>query len=553
MDHRPLHLQLTMFESEGTSTSRRLIDWYLAFSAAVVAARGPVFAAVLFGVTIALPDQTVEAVRIVLAVAWYGALTAMIVWGTLCLYLSGVLIVFARPALDKASGGKLRAPHRALLILLFVLPPAAALQALEPVNSLYSIFWNDTAIFYENHMIRSISIYLLVIWISVAFARFKFMPAGEEWLIYQMSRTMDRKSQKVFIYASLLFVLWFCIVGLIQSAIGVPLEIPAVLFVTFWATVLFSYFPWLRSLPSGRRLPIFTTVVLWVGLLSYCDVNDNHEIRYVGSEPSNRTVAKSVDEAFRTWLDARKKGPDVQRPYPVFIVAAEGGGARAAYFAALVLEELRARSPRFLSHTFLITGVSGGSLGAALVAASAKRSTPSDNPTIGPRPPLACGNGRRKHAGLDSKVVRALSTDFLSPLIRGAMISDLLAQLVPTDFLEPDTIRRGFIYATDRARYLERALERAWQAETGRELGTFQSVWPGPKGEAPALMFLTTNVETGQRMAVSHLTMPRSPETQISCSKGKPSTTTASDEDLRSRLCRKLLAGSTCRLPRLRS
>ena len=92
----------------------------------------------------------------------------------------------------------------------------------------------------------------------------------------------------------------------------------------------------------------------------------------------------------------------------------------------------------------------------------------------------------------------------------------MLARFVPTDvlYLLPDPFRQAFISWTDRARYLERALARAWQAETGREIGDmkFQRVWHGPQGDVPALMLLTTHVETGRRMAVSYFRLPGGPD-----------------------------------------
>ena len=109
------------------------------------------------------------------------------------------------------------------------------------------------------------------------------------------------------------------------------------------------------------------------------------------------------------------------------------------------------------------------------------------------------------------EATRALETDLLSPLMRGALIPDLLASLIPSVWIFPDGVRQPFTYATDRARYLERALDRAWQKETGRELEDrlFQSTWPGTQGEIPALMLLTTSVEPGCRIAVNDLAMPR--------------------------------------------
>ncbi len=113
----------------------------------------------------------------------------------------------------------------------------------------------------------------------------------------------------------------------------------------------------------------------------------------------------------------------------MLLVAAEGGGARAAYFSALVLEELR-RCPRLLRHTFLIAGVSGGSVGRRwwrprLRRRRCARRSPGRAP---PPPPDACEMSSRIRPvaataiGADADTSQALHADLLSPLIRRAVL-----------------------------------------------------------------------------------------------------------------------------------
>lgn len=69
---------------------------------------------------------------------------------------------------------------------------------------------------------------------------------------------------------------------------------------------------------------------------------------------------------FEKWLLNR---PNLQayrnanRPYPVFLVSAAGGGIYAASHSFHVLNNLRARCREFMQHTFAISSVSGGSFG----------------------------------------------------------------------------------------------------------------------------------------------------------------------------------------------
>ncbi len=55
--------------------------------------------------------------------------------------------------------------------------------------------------------------------------------------------------------------------------------------------------------------------------------------------------------------------------YPVFIIAAEGGGIYAASAAATMLAILQDAVPEFSEHVFAISGVSGGAIGAAIFRA----------------------------------------------------------------------------------------------------------------------------------------------------------------------------------------
>ena len=77
----------------------------------------------------------------------------------------------------------------------------------------------------------------------------------------------------------------------------------------------------------------------------------------------------SVEESFRTWLGSRADLDAYRtagKPYPVYIVAAEGGGLYAAYQTAKLLGRMQDLCRNFAQHVFVMSAVSGGSLGAAV-------------------------------------------------------------------------------------------------------------------------------------------------------------------------------------------
>jgi len=143
----------------------------------------------------------------------------------------------------------------------------------------------------------------------------------------------------------------------------------ALLAVTSWVlfgSIVLVLYPRSCGWPSLVWLPVALAVVA-----SYSNANYRvREIKTAAIAPAQTAPAEraaDITADFNDWLARRR--PDPNKPYPVFIVAAEGGGVRAAYWAASVLTRLQADDPRFAQHVYAISGVSGGSLGGATFVA----------------------------------------------------------------------------------------------------------------------------------------------------------------------------------------
>src|SRR5262249_32602896 len=108
---------------------------------------------------------------------------------------------------------------------------------------------------------------------------------------------------------------------------------------------------------DARRVPLATTFLLLAILFSF--LNDNHTVRTLAGPLPAR---QPVDQTFASWysrLDAKYQNetyPD--QGVPVFVVAPEGGGIRAAYWTAAVLSALEDQAPQFSDHLFAISSVS---------------------------------------------------------------------------------------------------------------------------------------------------------------------------------------------------
>jgi hypothetical protein len=229
-------------------------------------------------------------------------------------------------------------------------------------------------------------------------------------------------------------------------------------------------------LASRWQFPVITIVVLLALLFSLW--NDNHPIRVL---PPQEVKRADVLGSFRMWYNLVEKTYGAGTMHPLYIVATEGGGIRAAYWTAIVLGALQDSNPNFASHLFAISGVSGGSLGAvvfeALLAEPARGSSQEDAHKI-------------------------LSQDFLSPALASMLYPDLVQRFIPFP-----------IPYFDRGRSLEMGWEKAWRDTMGNDrfAGSFVDLWkPGAREWMPALFLNGTSVEKGNRIITSNLRMTNS-------------------------------------------
>lgn len=233
---------------------------------------------------------------------------------------------------------------------------------------------------------------------------------------------------------------------------------------------------------SRIRFPIVSALAGILIAVQLRDCTDNHAVRHLCLPRAEIPAARAALADFIRRSDRYTPG----EPFPVFLVATEGGGLRNAYWTAAVLATIQDAHPEFGHRLFAISGVSGGSVGAAVFAALLEQAPPSatsDNP-----PPTYAARARA-----------ILGRDLLSPLLARALLPDLFQQFWPLP-----------IEAIDRARALEESLERAWtKAEEHNRLGRgFYASRPNREGaRTPFLILNTTNVETGERTAISQLSL----------------------------------------------
>ncbi len=179
---------------------------------------------------------------------------------------------------------------------------------------------------------------------------------------------------------------------------------------------------------------------------------------------------------------------DGKQSAPIVFVATAGGGIRAAYWTAVALGRLSDDLPGFPDRVFAISGVSGGSLGAAFMAALIARGHP---------PP----------EGFERTAKRLLEHDFLGPTI---------LRMAFTEILMPLSYPVGF---TDRGKALELSWSAAWRRTvegTDNPLDSpFMALWDNIPQERwrPVLLFNATHEEQGKRIITSNVKVTEGPFT----------------------------------------
>jgi hypothetical protein len=243
----------------------------------------------------------------------------------------------------------------------------------------------------------------------------------------------------------------------------------------------------------GLRLRFPVLPVFLILVLLFSGWNDNHAVRTLPAPPQPWENRRTLKQSLTAWLAHQEQHPSPDQAYPLFIVAAEGGGIRAAYWTAVVLARIRDLNPAFPDHLFAVSSVSGGSLGSAVFLAQLAQ-TP-----FSPQGFFSGPSGARLPGARDFLPTArgVLSRDFLSPVVGAMLYPDFVQQLLPW----PVT---GF----DRARVLEEAWERAWNGQTGSNQFSrpFDELWQqGDRRWLPGLILNSTWVETGKRLIISNM------------------------------------------------
>lgn len=265
--------------------------------------------------------------------------------------------------------------------------------------------------------------------------------------------------------------LWACIDPVSWWILGVAAVL--VLTIGLWIPIGSAVI----ALGETWRIPMLGFMLVVAVAIS--PLTDNHVIRVVDGPHERLTLQQAFDEWFARVQAMPARTSDGR--VPAIVVAAEGGGIRAAYWTATVLAALQDKMPTFADHCFAISGVSGGALGAVVFDALLARRL-----TSGP-------SGR----SMQGDVQEVLRFDALSGTLAGMSQPDFLQRFVPWPLLP------------DRARALELGWERGWMRAFPSEEHSLLSqgfvATLGRRPELPRLFLNGTVVEDGARIIASQV------------------------------------------------
>lgn len=315
-------------------------------------------------------------------------------------------------------------------------------------------------------------------------------------IVLSGARRRPQRSFRVLICLSLLVLVCLVVVPDV-----VPPALPRATTLILLLGAIVAPLTALQKIAQRVRLPVvFMSLAAVLVLAGACNTNRIRLLPAVTTE-----TEPSIEQAVRRWKEANGCSASAKCPHPI-IVAAQGGGSRAAFFTASVLGGLldttRSHAGRFNDfgrQLFAISSVSGSSMAAAITRAALEDA----GPAAGSRTPPCRRSDSLWFASVTGSpdptkswrgCLEAIAAgDFLSPVIVGLMVRDHIP------------------VGVDRAQILEQVWERRYRRLTGRDtlaqpFGTEVARRLNATGEWLPLLFLNaTSLSQGRRIVGSEL------------------------------------------------
>ena len=270
-------------------------------------------------------------------------------------------------------------------------------------------------------------------------------------------------------------------------------EVPASASIVLLLTIVLMLFSALQSWLKGWVYPFFIVTILLLNYLSQVSESFHYTsyaygLKYKKSDDCaysmERIVAMAIDDeanqssydSYIKTLENWKKNTGEEKP-KLIIINTSGGGSRSALWTVSVLQELqKASDGDVMNHTQLITGASGGMLGAAYFRELALRER------LG-----------KLASSTDQKYREKISKDMLNKLAFMASTHDI--------FIRYQKVKvNGQSYTMDRGYAFESQLHKNTDGALKHNLGYYAQY--EKKGTIPTMIFTPTIVNDGRRLFI---------------------------------------------------
>lgn len=204
-----------------------------------------------------------------------------------------------------------------------------------------------------------------------------------------------------------------------------------VLYVTLLFVLVAGVVHYLRTSYGWKLISAAVAYTIVINIWSVIAPRPQMEAPKLAPALAVNAASRSEDQ-FKAWIRNRPQNSNPSHPTPVFLIASSGGGMRAAIRTVTFLDSMQTRCPDFLRHTFVISGVSGGALGALLYAAQ-QQLQPNDQVGCNLRDPPTEEIGRMFKSApvLD----RFFATDVIPAIVGPGLFTEVLQRFLPPGML----------------------------------------------------------------------------------------------------------------------
>ncbi|TDO26591.1 patatin-like phospholipase family protein [Sediminibacterium goheungense] len=270
-------------------------------------------------------------------------------------------------------------------------------------------------------------------------------------------------------------------------------QLPAAASITVFFAILIAAAGAISTFLHSWSIPVMVLVYLFVNFLYQKDIIDLRNKAY-GLDYSSKTVrpvysresvmhqAGSAEiaadkQVYINMLNQWKKKQGTTKPV-MYLINTSGGGIRSATFTMNALQQLDSMfGGKLLQQTFLISGASGGMLGAAYFRELYYRKQKGEKINL-----------------QDKQYIDDISNDLLNPLFSSFVTRDLIGPAKPFT-------KHGYSYTKDRGYAFEQKLNENTHGYLNRTLNDYKE--PEAKAEIPLIFFNAVITRDGRKLVMA--------------------------------------------------